>query len=137
MVQIALFKQDVTMTIGGAGILFLSFLAIAGILFWILNARRLGKEIPPLITYFSTYRLSIAAFLIYLSFSPLSKSKSSVDSREVYASSVTHYCQWCGKEYHHTGYMHVANECVHPQEEIGNDECCSEKCCYDSWNSKR
>ena len=137
IVQVSAFKQDLSTTLVIAGVMFLCFFAIAGILFWILNAKRLGKEIPPWISYFSTYRLSMTTFLICFLFSPVTKDKTTVKTSAVYASSVTHHCQWCGKEYHHTGYFHMQNECVHPQEDIGTDECCSEKCCMKSWNSKR
>ncbi len=28
----------------------------------------------------------------------------------------THHCSWCGKEYKGSGYMHVMNQCVNPEQ---------------------
>lgn len=138
VIQVAVFKQTLTSAFLVIGLMLLCFLLIGGILYWILNAKQLKTDTPPWISYMSTYRLSVGIFLLCMSFQP-STVKHEYDSSSdgVYASSITHHCQWCGKEYHHTGYFHVEKECVHPKEDIGTDECCSEKCCWDSWNSKR
>jgi hypothetical protein len=137
IVQLTVFNQASATVTAILALMLLSFLAIGGILFGILNAKRLRHENPPWISYMATYRLSVGLFFLYLSFQPAMEKHESNGTGQVYASSVTHHCQWCGKEYHHTGYFHVANECVHPQEDIGTDECCSQKCCMESWNSRK
>jgi hypothetical protein len=136
IIQLTVFKQTSAMVTAILCLMLLCSLAIAGILFWILNAKRLRNDNVPWISYMATYRISSALYLLFLSFQPVTEKHDAIDTGHVYATSVTHHCQWCGKEYHHTGYFHVANECVHPQEDIGTDECCSEKCCMEKWNSK-
>lgn len=137
MVQLSIFKQSSTLVISILCIMPISFLVFAGILFALLNAKRLRQETPPWISYMSTYRISMAIFFLCYSFGALTEKQEDNGNGHLYTSSVTHHCEWCGNEYHHTGYFHVANECVHPQEDIGTDVCCSQKCCMDSWNSRR
>ena len=47
------------------------------------------------------------------------------------------HCTWCGKEYSGGGYIHVMDGCEAATGTFAGIGQCSEKCCYDSWNSGR
>jgi hypothetical protein len=45
----------------------------------------------------------------------------------------THVCTWCHKQYSGAGYYHIEDQCNTTNADY--DQCCSEKCCMESWNA--
>ncbi len=60
-------------------------------------------------------------------------SSSSSSSGNYSSSEKTHTCVWCGKTYTGAGYYHIEDECASTVADY--DQCCSQKCCMDQWNS--
>lgn len=58
---------------------------------------------------------------------------SSSSSGNYSSSTKTHKCIWCGKEYTGAGYYHIEDQCASTDADY--DQCCSEKCCQEQWNS--
>lgn len=134
--QTGIFQVEIGTAVMMLVIMLLCGLGIGGVLYVIINWKRISKDLPPYLSFMSTYRFFCIVFLLYLSSQGPSKGSSS-NSSSSYSSTKTYHCTWCGKEYTGSGYMHVVNECVHPQEDIGMDICCSSKCCWESWNKGR
>ena len=60
-------------------------------------------------------------------------SNSSSSGSGSYASAKTHTCEWCKKQYTGAGYYHIEDQCA--SKDVDFDQCCSQKCCQEEWNS--
>jgi len=58
---------------------------------------------------------------------------SSSSGSSISSSQKTHTCVWCHKQYTGPGYYHIEDQCASTNADY--DQCCSEKCCMEQWNS--